>query len=241
MRAPPDSIGQSHHRTADHASGRAIHFSVSVCPAYASGHGVRRPCVAGFDYGRQSTYLWDDDLGVVHQIPQTEGGEQGDPLMPLLFALGIHAALQAAQLNLPHEILMAFLDDVYIASSPLRVGHSFAVLQEQLLRHSNIRVHLGKIKVWNSSGVRPRACDTFQDIATASGSFDQVWKGSQMPTDQQGIKVVGTPFSSFGARVAESPDVVGAHPSCSGRAVRMGSAPPQRCQQSELPVARCEA
>ena len=39
------------------------------------------------------------------------------------------------------------LDDVYIASSPLWVGHSFAVLQEQLLRHSNIRVHLGKIKV----------------------------------------------------------------------------------------------
>ena len=35
-------------------------------------------------YGRQSTYLWDDDLGVVHQIPQVEGGEQGDPLMPLV-------------------------------------------------------------------------------------------------------------------------------------------------------------
>ena len=170
-------------------------------------------------YGRQSTYLWEDDLGVVHQIPQAEGGEQGDPLMPLLFALGIHAALQAAQLNLPHE--MAFLDDVYIASSPLRVGHSFAVLQEQLLRHANIRVHLGKIKVWNSSGVRPRACDTLQDIATASGSLNQVWKGSDLPTDQQGIKVLGTPLgqrfrgSSLGARVGESPAVVGAHPSCS--------------------------
>ena len=57
---------------------------------------------------------------------------------------------------------------------------------------ANIRVHLGKIKVWNSSGVRPRACDTLQDIATASGSLDQVWKGSDLPTDQQGIKVLGT-------------------------------------------------
>ena len=55
------------------------------------------PFVRSF-YGRQSMYLWDDDLGVVHQIPQGEGGEQGDPHMPLLFALGIHAALQAAQL-----------------------------------------------------------------------------------------------------------------------------------------------
>ena len=143
---------------------------------------------------RKSTYLWDDDLGVVHQIPRAEGGEQGDPLMPLLFALGIHAALQAAQLNLPHDILMAFLDDVYIASSPLRVGHSFAVLQEQLSRHANIRVHLRKIKVWNSSGVRPRACDTLQDIATPLDSLDQVWKFSDLPTDQQGIKVLGTPL-----------------------------------------------
>ena len=95
--------------------------------------------------------------------------------------------------RLSRKILMAFLDGVYIASSPLRVGHSFAVLQEQLLRHSNIRVHLGKMKVWNSSGVRPRACDTLQDIATASGSLDHVWKGSDLPTEQQGIKVLGTP------------------------------------------------
>ena len=73
-------------------------------------------------------YLWDDDLDVVHQIPQAEGGQQGNPLMPLLFALG-----QAAHLSLPHEILMAFLGDLF-ASSPLRVGHSFAVLQKQLLR-----------------------------------------------------------------------------------------------------------
>ena len=46
-------------------------------------------------YGRQSTYLWDDDIGVVDQIPQGEGGEQGDPHMPLLFARGIHASSPA--------------------------------------------------------------------------------------------------------------------------------------------------
>ena len=31
--------------------------------------------------------------GVVHEIPQGEGGEEGDPLMPALFALGQHQAL----------------------------------------------------------------------------------------------------------------------------------------------------
>ena len=29
-------------------------------------------------YGQPSTYLWEDDGGEVHTIPQGEGGEQGD-------------------------------------------------------------------------------------------------------------------------------------------------------------------
>ena len=37
--------------------------------------------------GHPSTHLWEDEQGVVHEIPQGEGGEQGDPLMPALFAL----------------------------------------------------------------------------------------------------------------------------------------------------------
>ena len=43
-------------------------------------------------YGSPSTYLWEDDEGVVHEIPQGEGGEQGDALMPALFSLGQHSA-----------------------------------------------------------------------------------------------------------------------------------------------------
>ena len=41
--------------------------------------------------------LWEDKEGVVHRIVQAEGGEQGDPLMPALFSLGQHPALQAVQ------------------------------------------------------------------------------------------------------------------------------------------------
>ena len=37
-------------------------------------------------YGSPSTYLWEDELGNSQDIPQGVGGEQGDPLMPLLFA-----------------------------------------------------------------------------------------------------------------------------------------------------------
>ena len=35
------------------------------------------------------------DDGEVHKIPQGEGGEQGDPMMPLLYSLGQHRALEA--------------------------------------------------------------------------------------------------------------------------------------------------
>ena len=33
-------------------------------------------------YGTPSQFLWEDELGTVNHIPQGEGGEQGDPLMP---------------------------------------------------------------------------------------------------------------------------------------------------------------
>ena len=46
---------------------------------------------------RPSTYWWEDDSGTMHTINQGEGGEQGDPLMPQLFAVGQHLALVATQ------------------------------------------------------------------------------------------------------------------------------------------------
>ena len=47
-------------------------------------------------YGQPSVFLWEDEVGDVHQIHQGEGGEQGDSLMPLLFSLAQHSALAAA-------------------------------------------------------------------------------------------------------------------------------------------------
>ena len=46
-------------------------------------------------YGTASTYLWEDDEGTTHKIVQGEGGEQGDAMMPLLFSLCQHPALEA--------------------------------------------------------------------------------------------------------------------------------------------------
>ena len=57
----------------------------------------------------------------------TSSKEQGDPLMPLLFALGKHAA---------DDRLMAFLEDVYVVTFPdtLRDGHGS--VQQESWTHS---------------------------------------------------------------------------------------------------------
>ena len=68
-------------------------------------------------HAEPSTYLWQDDVGTTHRIHQGEGGEQGDPLMPLLHSLGQHAALEAMHARLhPGEKLFACSDDVWLVS-----------------------------------------------------------------------------------------------------------------------------
>ena len=72
-------------------------------------------------YGDTPIFLWENDLGGVHSVLQGEGGEQRDPLMPMLFSLGQHAALMAVAARLREgERLLAFLDDLYMVTSPDR-------------------------------------------------------------------------------------------------------------------------
>ena len=51
------------------------------------------------EYSRASSYVWADEEGVRLTIEQHEGGEQGDPLIPLLFSLGIQNAFEKVQLH----------------------------------------------------------------------------------------------------------------------------------------------
>ena len=50
-------------------------------------------------YGSPSTNIREDGEGVEHTILQREGGEQGDPLMPLLFLLGLCALWRPPRKN----------------------------------------------------------------------------------------------------------------------------------------------
>ena len=48
-------------------------------------------------YAESSSYTWYVDAGHGHRIQQGEGGEQGDPRMPALYALAQHPALAELQ------------------------------------------------------------------------------------------------------------------------------------------------
>ena len=70
----------------------------------------------------------------------------------------------------------------------------YNAVQEFLLAHAGIRVHGGKTHVWNQAGQKPDVCETLQRIAQISDQDAQVWRGSEVPTTMQGMKVLGTPL-----------------------------------------------
>ena len=64
--------------------------------------------------------LWEMDDGQVHRIPQGEGGEQGDPMMPL-YSPGQHGALEAAPSHTRGERLLHVHRHPQCSSGDLRM------------------------------------------------------------------------------------------------------------------------
>ena len=86
--------------------------------------------------------------------------------MPMLFALGQHRALEAVQSDLrDSEKLFAFLDYVFLVCSPGRVADVLKIVEEELMAHANISLHLGKTQVWNRSGVVPAGIEEISKAA----------------------------------------------------------------------------
>ena len=88
-------------------------------------------------HGTPSQFLWEDELGTVNHIPQGEGSEQGDPLMPLLFSLGQHRALTSVAAELHRgEQLFAFHDDLCVTAQPDCVVDIYHSLATHLWNHT---------------------------------------------------------------------------------------------------------
>ena len=160
-----------------------------------------RPALAGLlpyaalFYGSPSTYVFYDAEGHAHDVQQGEGGEQGDPLMPSLFALGQHQALLETRARLhPSNALYAFLDDIYVTGPPEHTVGQFAIVREALARHANIQVHLGKTRAWNSAGEEPPG---LLEALPPQDPENPCWTGNwARPAAEQGVVVLGSPVGS---------------------------------------------
>ena len=141
-------------------------------------------------YGSPSSYL-------VHEVLQGEGGEQGDALMPALFALGQHDALVAIQNRLvPGERLMAFLDDIYAVDERQdRTEAVYTAMEQELRFHTGIEVHQGKTQIWNKAGVTPTGSERLTAVARVADPTAIVWRGDLgLLHEEQGAKILGTPL-----------------------------------------------
>jgi hypothetical protein len=95
-------------------------------------------------------------FGTMNPDRRTEGGEQGDPLMPALFLLGQHPALAQVHSQIREgEHIFAYLDDIYIVSHPDRSRAIFDLAGTALWEHARIRINLGKTRAWNAAGDEP--------------------------------------------------------------------------------------
>ena len=140
-------------------------------------------------YGSQSRFLWTDDAGVVHNILQGEGGEQGCPLMPALFALAIHNSLYKADMELAAgEYIMSFLDDLYVVTSRARAVEAFETVAKEVEEGTGIQSHMGKLQMWcRSGGPAP------PEVEALNTPGHIVWK-ADLEDHLNGIVILGTPL-----------------------------------------------
>lgn len=158
------------------------------------------PFVAMF-YGHTSEYYWTNEEGEVWPIDQGDGGEQGDPLMPALFALGQHAALVSSDQKLQElmaektdwvadffkPLLFAFLDDLYVVTDRVMARQAFDVVTGEVERIAGIRTNLGKLQLYSKNG---GSCPQgFED-------FPSVWTCDAPDTKNRGIVVLGSPLGT---------------------------------------------
>ena len=100
-------------------------------------------------YAVPSQYKWKDDAGNIHTIQQGDGGEQGDALMPALFCLALHIALNHIHTRLPRgAYVLAYLDDIYVVCEPDDVANIYDLVQTTLRDTCHIDVNIGNPAIW---------------------------------------------------------------------------------------------
>ena len=122
--------------------------------------------------------MWADAEGVRHTIEQHEGGEQGDPSCRYCSVWGSRTPSRWCG-NRWKKVycLFAFLDDIYVFSSPERTRVIYDLLATTLGERVGIQLHTGKTRTWNFAG----ECQV--DMAELG---PDVWNPA-------GVRILGTP------------------------------------------------
>ena len=154
---------------------------------------------------------------------QGEGGEQGDLLMPALYSLAQHPALQEVQEQLRYgEAIFAYFDDTYITALPDRMRELYEAYKRALWAHSCVELKSPKTRVWNAAGEEPPGLAVLQrDADTAIG-----WGTGRSRYSSKGSRSVA-PLSA-----ATRPCVCGFH-----RMARSTPAPTNRGHSLSRPMA----
>ena len=165
------------------------------------------PFVAMF-YGHISEYYWTNDDAEVWSIEQGDGGEQGDPLMPALFAIGQHSALVSADSKVQElmnqsvtwdeqyfkPLLFAFLDDLYVVTVRDIARAAFDIVTGEVEKIAGIRTNLGKLQLYSAAG---GSCPPgFADIAAHRAIESPIWTMDAPQLENRGIVVLGSPLGS---------------------------------------------
>ena len=191
----------------DHADRAQMLEALSALPNASS----LLPFVAMF-YGHTSEYYWTDEDSEVWPIEQGDGGEQGDPLMPALFALGLHSALVSSddklkELNMESgpidwdgngsftPLLFAFLDDLYLVTVRDIARQAFDIVTGEVERIAGIRTNLGKLQLYcKNGGACPQGFEDFQALRAVDAQ--PIWTGDAPQLEKRGIVVLGSPLGT---------------------------------------------
>ena len=106
--------------------------------------------------------------------------------MPFIFARAQHDGLVAASTNLQvGEWVLAFLGDLYVVTSRVRVHAPFKQVAGKVEQHAGVETRLGKLRAWREGGGSAQA-----DLAAAAPGACTAYK----PDAENGLLVFGIPL-----------------------------------------------
>jgi hypothetical protein len=110
------------------------------------------PLVGQFYLGNGKLYFRGAD-GATVTLASVNGVQQGDPLGPFLYALGIHPALRALAAKYSGRVMiLGYLDDIHLVGPQLEVARAFCELR-RLLRPLGQFAAPRKCVAWSPCGV----------------------------------------------------------------------------------------